>query len=113
MWEPRATHGVVVGYNGHIIYRVYVENQNRVIQVKNPQIFEDNKAKPFISLLGYKDTPTFQGFFLENDDVQILKPENVTLSTREDAISLISKSGRKIKLTLKVKEVESITYRFS
>lgn len=61
-------HRWLVGYNGHTIYWVYIESHNKLIKVKNLQVFEDNKAKTSTNLLNHKDTPTIQGFLLVDDN---------------------------------------------
>ena len=56
-------------YNRHTIYRVYIREQEKMIQVKDLQIFEDYKAKKSTKLLDYfSNMPTFQGFLLKDDD---------------------------------------------
>ena len=42
-----------------------------MIQVKDLQIFEDYKTKTFANLPDYKDTPTFQGFLIVDQDKQV------------------------------------------
>lgn len=44
-WVPRALRGTLVGYDGHTIYRVHIQNQEKVIQVNDLQIFEDYETK--------------------------------------------------------------------
>lgn len=39
-----------------------------MIQVKDLQVFEDNKTKSFTDFLDYKDTPTFQSFLLVDNN---------------------------------------------
>lgn len=50
---------MLVEYNGHIIYRVHIESHNKIIQVQDLSVYEDNKAKASIDLPKYKDPPTF------------------------------------------------------
>lgn len=67
---PRALKGQLVGFDGHTIYRVHIEEQKRVIRVKDLRIFEDMITKPHTVIPSYNGEPTFQGFLLEdNDDV--------------------------------------------
>ncbi len=57
---PRGLKGVLVGYNGHTIYRVHIKDQKKVIQVKCLRIFEDYKTKASSELPDYnEDKPTF------------------------------------------------------
>lgn len=68
--------GRLIGYDRHIIYRVvYIESQSKVIKVKDLHVFEDNEAKTSTDLLDYEDAPTFQGFFLV-DDNEVRNPKN-------------------------------------
>lgn len=70
----------MVGFDGHTIYRVHIEEQKRVIGVKNLLIFEDTITKPHTVLPSYDGEPTFQGFRVEdNDDVKV--EPNITLDT--------------------------------
>ena len=34
-WVSQALRGTLVGFDGHTIYKVYIKDQNRVIQIKN------------------------------------------------------------------------------
>lgn len=68
-WAPRALRGTPVGYDGHTIYRVHMQNQEKVIQVKDLQIFEDYETKKSTKLPDYlQGLPTFQGFPLKDND---------------------------------------------
>lgn len=113
-WEPRATRGVLVGYDGHTIYRVHVENHNKVIRVKDLQVLEESEAKTSTALPNYEDTPTFQGFLLVDDDVQSPEPENLVPGTcQADVPAFTSRSGRKVKPTSKARAAENATHRLS
>ena len=72
----RAQRGKLVGYDGKTIYRVYLEQNESVIRVKNLSIHEDATAK--------KDTE------LSYDATQITKdvtsPQKTTTSTLETAV---------------------------
>lgn len=62
---------MLVSYNGHTIYQVYVKNQNqkKVIKVKNLYIFEDYKTKTSTELSDYNDNkPIFQCFFSKDNN---------------------------------------------
>ena len=68
-WAPRALKRVLVGYDGHIIYRVYIKSQKKVIRVKGLRIFEDRGTKATTELPDHDEgTPTFQRFFFEDND---------------------------------------------
>lgn len=58
----------LVGYDEDTIYRVYIKDQNKVIRVKDLQIFENYKAKQATELRDHNKMPTFQGFLLENNN---------------------------------------------
>lgn len=108
-WAPRATHGILVGYDGHTIYQVHVKCPNKVIRVKDLQVFEDNKAKASTDLPDYEDTPTFQGFLLADDnDKRSSDPESPISNPRQaEAPAPTSRSGRTVKPTAKAKEAVS------
>lgn len=65
---PQVLKKTLVGYNGHTIYRVYIKDQNKVIRVKDLQIFEDFKIKSSTNLTNYENKPTFERFFLTNGE---------------------------------------------
>lgn len=72
----RALKGKLVRFDNHIIYRVYVEEQKRVIRIKDLQIFKDIKTKKNTTLPDYNGgKPTFQSFLL-HDDNDILATNN-------------------------------------
>ena len=62
-----------MGYNSHIIYRVHLKDQKKIIQVKDLCIFENYESKFSIELLDYSEsTPTFQEFlFADNNNKQL------------------------------------------
>lgn len=101
--NPRALRGTFVGYDGHTIYRVHIQEQNKVIRIKNLQIFEDHEAKSSTSLPDYENGPTFQGSPLsdEDDDTQILdvgrKVDNTTGTSRQTPSKVTTSRGRKVK----------------
>ena len=59
-WASRALKVVLVGYNGHIIYRVHIKDQNKVIRVKDLRISEDYETKALTKLLDYDEMKTNQ-----------------------------------------------------
>lgn len=67
-WKPRALQGILVEYDGHTIYRVYIREQNKVIRIKDLRIFEDFETKVDTNLPDYQYTPTFQGFSLKGNN---------------------------------------------
>lgn len=87
-WDPRALRGTLVGYDGHTIYRVHIQEQNKVIRIKDLRIFEDHEIKTSTSLPDYENGPTFQGSPLsdEDDNIQMLdvgrKVDNTTGATK-------------------------------
>lgn len=44
-WVPKALNKIALGYDGHTIYLAYLKDQKKVIQMKNPCIFENSKSK--------------------------------------------------------------------
>lgn len=58
-WEARTFKKKLVGFDGHTIYRVYIEGQNKFIQVKNLKIFEDITSKSTTTLPNFEGKPTF------------------------------------------------------
>lgn len=58
-WEAIALKGKLVRFDSHTIYRVYIEDQNKVIWVKNLQIFEDITSKVTTSLPDFDRKPRF------------------------------------------------------
>ncbi len=73
-WQLQALRGILVGYDGHTIYRVHIQDQNKVIRTKNLCIFEDYKTKAETVFISYQNTPTFQGFRVDDNDEADQKP---------------------------------------
>lgn len=46
-------------HDSHTIYRINIEDQNKVIQVKDLRIFKDITSKSITSLLNFNEKPTF------------------------------------------------------
>lgn len=68
-WAPKTLKGVLVGYDDHTIYWVYIKNQKKVIKVKDLCIFEDYETKTSTELPDYNNNRlTFQGFLSEDND---------------------------------------------
>ena len=102
-FTPRALKGKLVGYDGHTIYKVHIEEQQKVIRVKDLRVFEDTVAGD-TNLPTFDGKPTFEGFLAtDNDDDQSIRPstskEIAPTQTKEPTTS---RSGRKVKPTVKV-----------
>ena len=59
---------------------MFIKSQNKVIQVKDLQIFEYYDTKMSTDILEYTDTLTFQGFFAEDQQ----DGGNIPLSSQAD-----------------------------
>ncbi len=102
--NPQALRGTLVGYDSHTIYRVHIREQNKVIRIKDLRIFEDYKTKTSTDLPDYKNTPTFQGSLLSDDDDNVdTQPldagrnvSNTTSVSRQTPSKVIPSGGRKI-----------------
>ena len=75
---PRAMKGTLVGFDGHTIYRVHIEEQSRVIRAKDLRIFQDTEIKRETVLPYYEKEPTFQGFLLDDNDDEEKTSDNVS-----------------------------------
>lgn len=53
-FAPRAKKGILVGYDGHTIYRIFLKEDNAIIRAKDLQIFEDTVSKNETSLPTYE-----------------------------------------------------------
>lgn len=119
---PRALKGKLVGFDGHTIYRVHIEEQNRVIRVKDLRIFEDIEIKENTLLPSYENEPTFQGFLLEDNDdkkgappvISPAAPPNkegtpVTIIPAPTPTTITSRTGRVVKPTPKAKDTYTTT----
>ena len=60
-WDARALKRQLVGFDGHTIYRVHIEEQGKVIRVKDLRIYEDTLAKQHSTLPDFDGKPTFDG----------------------------------------------------
>lgn len=67
-WDARALKGKLVGFDGHTIYRVHVEEQGKVIRVKGLRIYEDTSAKQHSILPDFDGKPTFDGVQLTDEE---------------------------------------------
>lgn len=59
---------MLIGYNSHTIYQIYIKNQRKVIKVKDFCIFEDYKTKRSTKFSDNNNKPTFHGFFFEDNN---------------------------------------------
>lgn len=83
----------LVGFDGYVIYRVYVEKQNRVIRVKYLQIFEDIATKRHLALPNFDKKPTFGKIQLSDAEKDTLSSK---LATSEEEI----KNKRRVDKTI-------------
>lgn len=101
-WAPKALKGVLVGYDGHIMYKVYIKSQKKFIRVKNLRIFEDYKTKATTELLDYDNgTAMFQRLLLEDNDKEktgspsICKDQKV-INTKGKEPAPIARASQKV-----------------
>ena len=57
---------MLIGYNRHKIYRVFIEKQDNNIWLKDFHIFKDISKKISIFLFNFKKNLIFKGFFAIN-----------------------------------------------
>ena len=104
-WEARALKGKLVGFNGHTIYRVHIENQNKVIRVKHLQIYKDITSKAITSLPNFNGKPTFDGIQIPNEqtpsDKSSASEEEKNARKQSPKKLAKSRAGRTIKPTPK------------
>lgn len=58
-WKARVLKEKLVGFDNYTIYQVHIKDQNKVIWVKDLQIYKDITSKATTALLEFKSTPTF------------------------------------------------------
>lgn len=100
-FTPRALKVKLVGYDGHTIYRVHIEEQQKVIRVKDLRVFEDTVA-------GDTNLPTFDGmkvFWPQTTMNQAFYVKRDCTPTNKRPTT--SRSGRKVKPTVKVLDNDS------
>ena len=101
-WAPRALKGILVGFDGHTIYRVHIKDQNKVIQVKDLRIFEDYETKESTELPDYSESlSTFQGFLHTDEEKERELPvpqagRKVKNAREEEQSSSGSRKSRKV-----------------
>lgn len=113
----RALKRTLVGYNSYIIYQVYINKQNKVIRVKDLQIFEDYKSKTATNLPTYnEDILTFQRFLLEDDNdndkkesIQVRKSQKVSVEKSCESQKVNTKQFCK-GLKVNTEEMHHITF---
>lgn len=72
--DARALKKRFVRFDGYIIYRVHIEDQNKVIRVKDLQMFENTSTKAFSALPDFDEKPTFNA--IQIPDEQDLSNKN-------------------------------------
>ena len=88
-WEARTLKSKLVGFDGHIIHRVYIKDQNKVIWVKDLRIFKDITSKLAILLQDFEKKLTFEG-------IQVLDEQKLS-----DKSSISKKEKNALKKPLK------------
>ena len=83
-WAPQTLKEILVGFDGRTIYRVQIKDQNKVIQVKDLQIFKDYKTKKSTELSDYSESLSIFQSFLYTDE-------------EEERELPIPQAGRKVK----------------
>lgn len=107
-FEARVLKGTLVRYNRHTIYRVFIREQDKVIWVKDLQIFEDTSEKTSTSLPEFEGKPTFEGFLTTNQEGNSSKSNDTTTDKPKPTESSKSQSNRALKPTTKAKEREKL-----
>lgn len=98
---------ILVGYDNHTIYKIYIKDQNKVLQVKNLRIFKNFKIKPFTNFSNYKNKPTFEKFLLADRDKDF-NNRTIVLKSKKQKVVLFQ-LDQKVKYTKNVKELTSIS----
>ena len=93
-WEARALRGKLVGFDGHTIYKVHIEDQNEVIRVKDMRIFEDITSKAATSLPDFKGKPMFGGVQIPDEQ----SPSDKSSASEEEK-NVPKKSPQKLSKT--------------
>lgn len=112
-WEPITLWRKLVGFGGHTIYHVYLEEQSKVIKIKDLQIYEDHVSKDSTHLPTYKENPTFHGFLADDNNNKVFRDPIPMLAPPPAALSLLlpstttSQAGCTVKTIAKVKEYSS------
>lgn len=70
-WKPRKKRKMLVNYDGCIIYRVYLHDKEKIIQIKDLQIFKNAKKKLNTHVVSY-DTIATSKSDITSDIFQLL-----------------------------------------
>lgn len=62
-YKAWALKDTLLRYDGHTIYKGFIQKQNKVIWIKNLQIFEHIRKKTSIFLSNFEKNPIIKGFF--------------------------------------------------
>lgn len=87
----------LVGFDGYTIYKIYIEEQNKVIRAKHIRIFKDIIAKIYSFLSNFDKKLTFNRVQLSDSKNDLSMFESMTF---EDEIK-IKKSAYKAILLIK------------
>lgn len=109
-FEALALKDILVGYDKYIIYRVFIQKEDKIIWIKNLQIFEDTSEKVSIILSNFKRKSTFKSFLITNQKNNSLGGNNKAttndFTTRQSGTPK-SRSGHAFGPTAKVREGEN------
>lgn len=75
-WEARALKRKLVSLDGYIIYKVHIKDQNKVIQVKDLQIYKDITFKVITFHLNFDKKPTFNEIQIPDEQTPFDKSSN-------------------------------------
>lgn len=65
-WEPRGKKGMLIGYDGHTIYRVYLSDEEKVIRIKDLKIVENADRKADSQVASYNAITVSQSYIKDN-----------------------------------------------
>ncbi len=108
-FKARALKGTLVRYDGHTIYRVFIQEQDKVIRVKDLQIFKDTSEKASIALPDFEGKRTFEGFLITDQEGSSSESDdNATTNNSTEQTKLPkSRSGRALRPTVRAREGEN------
>lgn len=78
-FKARILSKILIGYDGHIIYKIFIQLQDKIIYIKDFQIFENINKKNLTSLLNFKGKLMFKSF-LTIDQKRNLFDSDVNIS---------------------------------
>ncbi len=93
-WEARALRRKLVGFDGHTIYRVHIEDQNKVIWVKDLRIYKDITSKATTSLPDFEGRPAFNGVQIPDEQ----SPSDKSSASEEEKNASKTPSKKPIKV---------------